>query len=100
MDTVRVAVWRAGQSVDTIDEPPLDQSATEAVTSSSRIHGLSQEQMAEQPHDAGTRREIIGAPASARMIVEAGPGMGKTEVAARRLASLIRNELSPAQILV
>lgn len=100
MDTVRVAVWRAGQIVDTIDEPPLDQSATESVTSSSRIHGLSQEQMAEQPHDAGTRREIIGAPASARMIVEAGPGMGKTEVAARRLASLIRNELSPAQILV
>jgi len=34
------------------------------------------------------------------MLVEAGPGTGKTEIAALRLAELVRNHLSPAQVLV
>ena len=35
-----------------------------------------------------------------RMLVEAGPGTGKTEIAALRMADLLRSELSPGQILV
>lgn len=50
--------------------------------------------------DSEIRRQIVEAPASWRLLVEAGPGTGKTEIAARRLTNLIRNELSPGQILV
>lgn len=120
MDTVRVAVRRAGEIVATIDRPLRNHGGALAVVYRRKFwrligghidldkpclgqlaaEGPSQKLEAELPDDADTRQEIIGAPASARMIVEAGPGMGKTEIAARRLASLIRTELSPAQILI
>ncbi|NKQ83460.1 UvrD-helicase domain-containing protein [Rhizobium ruizarguesonis] len=129
MSTVRVAVRQAGQIVDTIDrplretagvpavvyrrklwrlidghidldEPSLDRSGAEAPILTAGAGAASRMLLIEQPDDTDARQEIINAPAAARMIVEAGPGMGKTELAARRLASLIRNELSPAQILV
>lgn len=35
-----------------------------------------------------------------RMLVSAGPGTGKTEIAAHRIADLLRSGLSPGQILV
>lgn len=50
--------------------------------------------------DSAVRAGIVAAPASARQLVEAAPGTGKTELAARRLASLLRTELSAGQILV
>ncbi|MET0370685.1 MAG: UvrD-helicase domain-containing protein, partial [Sphingobium sp.] len=50
--------------------------------------------------DSGERARALAAPATARMLVEAGPGTGKTEIAALRLAELVRNQLSPAQVLV
>lgn len=50
--------------------------------------------------DSAVRLEIIQAPASARLLVEAGPGTGKTEIAARRIANLVRTELSPGQVLI
>lgn len=43
---------------------------------------------------------VIAAPANARMLVQAGPGSGKTEVTARRIAHLLSNGLSPSQVLV
>ncbi|MEI4482618.1 MULTISPECIES: UvrD-helicase domain-containing protein [unclassified Phyllobacterium] len=129
MSTVRVAVRQAGQIVDTIDrplretagvpavvyrrkiwrlvdghidldQPSLDTPRAEAPISTAGAGAASRTLLIEQPDDTDTRQGVINAPAAARMIVEAGPGMGKTELAARRLASLIRNELSPAQILV
>lgn len=53
-----------------------------------------------QVDDSAERAAILDAPASARLLVEAGPGTGKTEMAAKRLARLIRTEISPGQILV
>lgn len=50
--------------------------------------------------DTRERARAIAASAATRMLVEAGPGTGKTEIAALRLAELVRNQLSPAQILV
>ncbi|MDX8527001.1 AAA family ATPase [Mesorhizobium sp. MSK_1335] len=50
--------------------------------------------------DASDRMRALTAPATARMLVEAGPGTGKTEIAALRLAGLVTTNLSPAQILV
>lgn len=44
--------------------------------------------------------EVIDAPSDAWLLVVAGPGTGKTQVAAMRLAHLIRSGLLPAQILV
>lgn len=129
MTTVRVVVRSAGRIVDSIDRPLRTENGEPAVVYRKRLWRLvdgcidldtphfkesnhtadvpesqvfepTQDASLEQQDDLETRREIIDAPASARMIVEAGPGMGKTEIAARRLASLIRNELSPAQVLV
>jgi DNA helicase-2/ATP-dependent DNA helicase PcrA len=50
--------------------------------------------------DSAERAEILGADAASRMLVEAGPGTGKTQLAALRLSRLISSELSPGQVLV
>ena len=50
--------------------------------------------------DSLNREHIRCAEASARLLVDAGPGTGKTELAALRMARLIRTELSPGQMLV
>ncbi|RVH58743.1 hypothetical protein CN198_32085 [Sinorhizobium meliloti] len=42
----------------------------------------------------------LGADPNARILVEAGPGTGETQLSALRLAGLIRRSLSPGQILV
>lgn len=47
------------------------------------------------------QRRVIQAPADCRLLVEAGPGSGKTFVACRRIASLVEHEgLAPSRILV
>jgi DNA helicase-2/ATP-dependent DNA helicase PcrA len=50
--------------------------------------------------DSAEREAILTAGANARMLVEAGPGTGKTQLAALRLSRLIAEELSPGQVLV
>ena len=46
------------------------------------------------------QREVIDAGPQERLLVVAGPGSGKTQVAAMRLVRLLRSGLHPAQILV
>ncbi len=46
------------------------------------------------------QREVIQSAPNARLLVVAGPGTGKTQVAAMRLVSLLNSGLHPAQILV
>ena len=53
-----------------------------------------------RPDDEQDRRAIRAAGAAKRMLVAAGPGTGKTEIAALRMADLLRSGLSPGQILV
>jgi hypothetical protein len=48
--------------------------------------------------DAG-QHAVINAEPNSRVLVDAPPGSGKTETAARRLAALISNTISPGQIL-
>ena len=50
--------------------------------------------------DARHRERIRSAEAPARFLVEAGPGTGKTEMAALRMANLIQTGVSPGQMLV
>jgi DNA helicase-2/ATP-dependent DNA helicase PcrA len=50
--------------------------------------------------DSGVRERIICAGEGKRMLVEAGPGTGKTEMAARRLERLVSQHLLPSEILV
>lgn len=50
--------------------------------------------------DRAEREAILGAGPDVRMLVEAGPGTGKTQLSALRLAGLIRGSLSPGQVLV
>lgn len=50
--------------------------------------------------DAEARRILSTAPADRRMLVEAGPGTGKTQMAAQRLSALIQSGVAPGQLLV
>lgn len=66
-----------------------------------------QEYILQAPTNEGTgvrmdeeQERVIGAPATARILVQAGPGSGKTEVTARRIAHLLDSGLSPSKILV
>ena len=128
MDTVSVAVRRAGQTIASVERPlryaeggpavvyrrkfwryangridldsrPLDPDAsisTPLVT----LPKEAQQTTTLDADDTADRDTIRSAPASVRMLVEAGPGTGKTEMAARRLVGLVRSELSTGQILV
>ena len=53
-----------------------------------------------RPRDETQRERIRSAPAGARLLVAAGPGTGKTEMAAVRMAGLVRKGLPPGQLLV
>ena len=53
-----------------------------------------------RPRDEAQRERIRSAPAGARLLVAAGPGTGKTEMAAVRMAGLVRKGLPPGQLLV
>ena len=53
-----------------------------------------------RPPDEAQRKRIRNAPAGARLLVAAGPGTGKTEMAAARMAGLVRKGLPPGQLLV
>lgn len=44
--------------------------------------------------------EVVLAPVAARLIVEAGPGSGKTWVACRRVSQLINDGVAPARIIL
>lgn len=48
----------------------------------------------------GEQQRIAYAPLASRLLVEAGPGTGKTETVAHRLASLLEQRLHPSAILV
>lgn len=47
-----------------------------------------------------TQDEVIEAPAYARLLVDAGPGTGKTWVACNRVAHLIREGMAPGRIWI
>lgn len=50
--------------------------------------------------DSAARERLATAEAGARTLVDAGPGTGKTQAAARRILNLVSAGLSPSQILV
>lgn len=123
--TIEVEIIRNGTVVDRIVRPVRDLGGRPAVTYRRQlwpvVNGRILIDVAEPPpavhasagpgplparadfpgdDDSLERESIVTAPASVRMLVEAGPGTGKTEIAARRLAQLISTGTSPAQILV
>lgn len=51
------------------------------------------------PDDAEVRHILATAPVGSRLLVEAGPGTGKTQMAASRLSGLISSGVPPGQIL-
>ena len=61
--------------------------------------GFAEEDCASQPGDAA-QREVIIAPANARLLVEAGPGSGKTWVLCSRVRQLVDAGVTPTHILV
>lgn len=53
----------------------------------------------DSPDDAEVRRILATAPVGSRLLVEAGPGTGKTQMAASRLSGLISSGVPPGQLL-
>lgn len=51
------------------------------------------------PDDAEVRRILATAPVGSRLLVEAGPGTGKTQMAASRLSGLISSGVPPGHLL-
>lgn len=101
----RRQLWRLVNDRIDIDKPSLeDPVPAPLLPPTAKPDPAAQEQQEPQEQtdadDSGVRSEIADALASARLLVEAGPGTGKTETAARRIANLVRTELSPGQILV
>jgi DNA helicase-2/ATP-dependent DNA helicase PcrA len=119
---VDVVVRKAGRVVTSIRRPLREIAGRDAVTYRGRLwpvhDGAIEIQPAAQPVTvaAGGRADgagrpkgfiadaaqsrIITAPATDRILVPAGPGSGKTEVLARRIAGLMGTGISPAGILV
>lgn len=99
----RSRLWRVSAGAIDLDSLPLDDPAA-APGAAQPCPGIPVQDAspvtADQPDDSAERSAIIEAPASARMLVEAGPGTGKTHMAALRLSRLISAELSPGQVLV
>ncbi|WP_201768917.1 UvrD-helicase domain-containing protein [Myxococcus stipitatus] len=129
MSTVKVVVRKSGQVIETVARPLREAEGGPAVVyrrrfwryaagsidldsrplapdeGNGRPAGSAQEERSEPravpaTDDAGDREAIRTASAGVRMLVEAGPGTGKTEMAAQRIAGLIRAGLSPGQLLV
>lgn len=70
------------------------------IRESAAISASADERPTQGADDSTERARALAAPVTARMLVEAGPGTGKTEIAALRLAELVRSQLSPSQVLV
>ncbi len=52
-------------------------------------------------HLDASQQRVVDAPATARLVVEAGPGSGKTHVACERVTALVRDEaVVPSRILL
>jgi len=71
------------------DEPPAGAAAAAPLVDAPR---------ARRPDPS--QEYVIGAPITARLVVEAGPGHGKTDVACARVAHLIGGGIPPARILL
>lgn len=52
------------------------------------------------PSSDDGQQAVIGAPASERILVAAGPGTGKTHVACNRIAAIVGDDLSAARIWI
>ncbi|SHF84991.1 UvrD-like helicase C-terminal domain-containing protein [Loktanella atrilutea] len=102
----RRQLWRLKNGRIDIDGPSLDdfvspaQEKTEKLKPDNHVPLAQEGTEQAEVDESDVRSYIAAAPASARLLVEAGPGTGKTEMAARRIANLVRTELSPGQILV
>ncbi|TPG40560.1 ATP-dependent helicase [Sphingomonas koreensis] len=95
----RRQLWRLDDGLIDVDGPSLEGGEPPAAARPSAAPSLPVRDTSDED-DSAVRIQIVEAPASARLLVEAGPGTGKTETAGRRIAHLVRSELSPGQILV
>lgn len=84
---------------DSDDEDVVSETGP-VTTNSSYIPVPENSDDAELDDDGPVREDIVCGSADTRMLVEAGPGTGKTEMAARRLENLLRHHVSAGEILV
>ena len=98
----RRELWLVEDGVVDLDRGPLggDQRCTPADSEESCENEHLSEFDPVDVDDSDIRERIINAGPGARLLVEAGPGTGKTEMAARRLAELVGRHLAPSEVLV
>ncbi|MBR1247496.1 ATP-dependent helicase [Bradyrhizobium sp. AUGA SZCCT0169] len=120
MTSVNVTVRKGNQIITTVERPLHDTANGPAVRFRRRLWLLTdntidldgpQLEDEEQPEAIelpppfeegpdSAQNHVIALPASARMLVNAGPGTGKTHAACQRIASLINNGISANRIWV
>jgi hypothetical protein len=93
-------LWRLKDGCIELQDGPIGAEAPKKRASTPTILDTIDAPIPAIPDDSNERQLILAAPASARLLVDAGPGTGKTHIAALRLARLIEQEVSPGQILV
>ena len=113
--TTRVVVCEGGKPIETIDRVAILANGHNCIPYRGRIWrlhdgaiNLDQPSIALQTRradaaaddDEDDRLAVRDAGAAARLLVDAGPGTGKTQLAAYRISDLIRRGLSPGQLLV
>lgn len=90
--------WRlSGKTIDlangSLDETVVHQ--PEPIRAEPPVVALPDDEMAGDGQEA-----VIHAPTDARLLVDAGPGTGKTHVACARVSALIRDGVSPTRIWI
>lgn len=98
----RRKLWFVEDGVINVDRDPIDQAQPRAAAAPEDVPIVEHrpELDAVDVDDSDVRDRIVKAGPGARLLVEAGPGTGKTEMAARRLAELICHHLTPSEVLV
>lgn len=116
MSEVEISVWRAGREIDRVSRPLRLSPDGPAVTYRRRLWPVSEgtinldgpvaetttvETVCEAPEAQDTAQSsVIDAEADRRLLVDAGPGTGKTWTACARAASLIAQGAPPSRIWI
>jgi DNA helicase-2/ATP-dependent DNA helicase PcrA len=98
----RRQLWLVEDGVVNLDRGPIDLNGHGAAPAP-EVLPVDQHLPAYDPvnvDDSDVRERIIKAGPGAKLLVEAGPGTGKTEMAAMRLAELVSHHLAPNEVLV
>lgn len=99
-------VWVLARTAPPVSAPRPPASGAATTAASAAPPGRSSRQPALRPVGSKLRlpdaeqQKVIDAPLAARLLVQAGPGYGKTDVICARVAALLTGEAQPGELLL